>query len=260
MSSNKTVPELIDFNDKVLADLSSENRILRDDNIRRTTWLYALTGLVGLLAISNTAALLVAVRLSNSMSVDPMTGALTHLGSDTPVSTIATGNEHVFTLPEDGNVMCVSTDEIGHIWDSTMTGTPTTAVFKQADETAEINGEAGLSLTASGSFFNGTLACLTSSDQSFQMCFDLASNTCNTEGRALSKIESNPTPKRSMETLSYLECKQRSLFTFATKTTWDQYTGIPPSAGVVFNPKPGLLTDMQFIFSPDRVSSFFGNY
>jgi hypothetical protein len=171
------------YSNEQMADLFSQNLCLREANIKHRTWIHALTGLVMFLTISNMAALLVAVRISKSLLVDPTSGALTIQGSNTRVSTIATGEEHVFTWLEGADHVCVSYGELGQMWNSTMTGTPTSAVFNTVDENGEIKSINGLSFVATGSLVNDTHMCLMASDGHSQKCADFTSDNCGNDGR-----------------------------------------------------------------------------
>jgi hypothetical protein len=235
MASTRTITDKIDveqsfqdlvtvkggtYSNEQVADLFSQNLCLREANIKYRTWVHTLVGLVIFLVLSNMAALLVAVRVSKSTMVNPTSGALTIQGSDIRVSTVATGEEHIFTLQEDDYV-CVSADELGDMWDSTMTGTPTSAIINTYDENGEIKNIDGVSFVATGSKFNDTHMCLMASNGHDEICADLTSDRCHKEGRALSNLERNkPTTRKktrtegSKEIASHLERKHRSLFTF----------------------------------------------
>jgi hypothetical protein len=150
-STNKTVTNTIDveqsihelvtvnggaFSDEQVADLFSKNCLLQEDNIKRRTWIHALTGLVIFLGIFNVASLLVAIRVSKSTLVNPTSGALTIPGSNACVSAVAAGEEHVITMQDDHR--CVNSDEMERMWNSAMAGTPASALQNFVDKNQAI--------------------------------------------------------------------------------------------------------------------------
>jgi hypothetical protein len=115
-SINKTVTDAIDveqsihelvtvnrgaFSDEQASDLFSKNCLFQEDNVKRRTWIHALTGLVIFLGVFNVASLLVAVRISKSALVNPTSDTLTIPGSNTCVFAVAAGEERVITTQDD---------------------------------------------------------------------------------------------------------------------------------------------------------------
>lgn len=137
------------------------NEDKRNDRLRLMS--VAFFGAVFILALSNLGTAFLAARLARDVDVDSSTGRMTVRGeSDIAVATISGGQFFTFKKTTDAAgrpFYCINVDDLADVFASTFEGTSNSFVMEDENGLTTSYG-----LTAGGSFYNRTQACLGSID------------------------------------------------------------------------------------------------